>query len=371
MRLLRPSLVRTSFLEGFRISRIFKGLYDPSKPVRDDLDNIPRKLVIARLIQEYKRNPNDWLVLYLLGDWYNRAKRYQDSINILKKAYRIRPKDPRSTFALATAYRVLTRARYEDMDREEIFSSSDDEEISRTIDFDPIASAKALDELNITVDEAAEKAMEYFDMTLTIGVRKKEKKYVVESLEKMFTDFPHLEMKVKNKRGVQNGLFNEAKKGSDGILNDAIGHYSRLRFLTHDLPRYRFELGEVIRLCQWSIAADHKNGDAYILLANAYSELDSNVQFGASDHFQYMRWAAAIIQHWSDTPLRNFPFTKNKKIGEKLYEEILDSVIKNGGYSKDQGQHQMKTWSKSYVDDALNPRSYSDIKEKLNNQPLI
>ena len=126
---------------------------------------------------------------------------------------------------------------------------------------------------------------------------------VRQSLQKMYLDFPHLEIKVKNdpKRHhvefidwkkedissneintkpekVPSSLFSDLVKGSDGMFNDAMGHYTRLRFVMDSELQFRYELSEIIRLCLWAIAADRTHGDAYVLLANAYSLLDLHIQ---------------------------------------------------------------------------------------------
>jgi hypothetical protein len=144
----RPSLIRTGLLEGFRNAKLFKGLtYINSQQVAS-IENIPSPVIIQRLEEELAKRPKDWLVLYQLGDWYSREKRYGDAINVLKKAYRIRPRDPRSTFALATTYRMLTRAKYEGMDLKEILSARQLKLVTQESSFDPAASGRELKALN-------------------------------------------------------------------------------------------------------------------------------------------------------------------------------------------------------------------------------
>lgn len=365
----RPSLIRTGFWEGFLTAKLFKGLVYIDSQQQSSIDNIPTSVIIQKLESVIEQEPKNWLALYCLGDWYSRDKRYAEAIKVLKKAYRIRPKDPRSAYALASTYRVLTRARFEGMDLREIFPSSQFRMISQEGNFDPAASAREIKALGLTIEEAAEKAMIYFEKTLSIGVRSDEKHFVVE-FEKMYADFPQLELKVKNQRDATDGLFQDAQKGSSGIYNEAKSHYTRLRFLMSDLPRFRYELGEVIRLCLWSIAVDDRQGDGYVLLANAYSLLDNHVGYSSPDRFYYERWAASLIQHWSETPLRNYPFTKNTEIGITLYNNILDEVIRELKCSREQAISQMKVWSQEYLLEALNPASYGKIKEQLENQPL-
>jgi len=366
MPFLKPSLVQTGFLEGLLYARIFKGLVYFDAQYGSTIEHNSNHVIIERLEKTLIRKPKYWLALYQLGDWHSRDKRYFEAINILQKAYSIRPKDPRSTYALATTYRVLVRARFVGIDPKDILPASVERIAGE--DFDPAASARDLNALGLTIDEAAEQAMEYFEKTLALGVRKGEEHLVTSSLEKMYAEFPHLEVKIKNKRDESTGIFQVTRKGAGGINNEAISRYSRLRYLINDLPRYRYELGEVIRLCQWAIAADNRLGDAFVLLANAYSLLDSNVSSSSLGYFYYMRWAAAIIQHWVDTPLSNFPFTKDVKIGQTLYGDILEMTKKELRCSQEEAIHQMKVWSNLYLSEALNPASFGVIKKQLVNQ---
>lgn len=363
-----PSLMRTSFLDGFRIARLFRGLYSGADDLGQHLEKIPAERLIARLEVVRQRNPKDWLVRYLLGDWYCRARKYGEALTVLQEAYELRPRDPRSTYALATVYRALSNARFTGVKLEEIFAPEDLEFIlTAPVNFDPIASANELESLGMTVDDVAQKAMEYFEETLRLGVRRDEKKQVRASLEKMYTDFPHhLEMKVKAQRRSDTSLLGDAREGSAGILNEAVSHYTRLRYLLDRPARFRFELGEVIRLCQWTIAIDSRQGDAYVLLANAYSLFDSHVaSIGLEPHY-YLRWAAAIIQHWADTPLSQYPFTKNTQIGRTLYENIVSQIIRENVGTYEQVVNQMKEWSKLYLQEALSPTSFATIREQLN-----
>lgn len=365
-----PSLARTAFLDGFRIARLLRGLHLG----KDELEH-PTRIqvwhVIARLETARQRHPKDWLVRYMLGDWYCRANKYREALTVCQEAYKLRPNDPRSAYALATVYRIFTRARLEGFDLKELFSTQDIKFIkTSSVDFDPQASANELELLGMTVDEVAQKAMEYFEETLRLGVRKDDEKVVGMSLNKMYAEFPHLEAKAKAQRRSDTGLFGDTRKDAGGIWNEAISHYNRLRLLYSEPARYRFELGEVIRLCQWAIATNARMGDAYVLLANAYSLLDSQVQSSGLEPHYYLRWAAAILQHWADTPLSQFPFTKNASIGQTLRQGIVHQFMREKSESYERVIDQMKEWSKLYLQQAVPPASFSTIRDQLNLEPL-
>jgi tetratricopeptide (TPR) repeat protein len=296
-----PSLVKFNLFETSKKIGYFKPILD-SYQYYSFVDDFPLDIAIHQLEQVNNENPTDWLIKYLLGDWYIRAKLYSKAVTILEQALSLRPQDIRSTYALATAYRILTRARLIGIPKEELTESSIH---ILGIDFDPEASNKEINKHGITLDDAAFKAMGLFEETMRLGVRASEKEIVFESLQKMYSDFPHLEVQVKNQRKLK--FLGDARKGSGGIFNDAMSHYSRLRFLLNTPPRYRYELAEVIRLSLWAIATDNHDGDSYILLANAYSLLDNCVSFTAKDP-EYYPLVCCDHSPMGNNPIKTIPF---------------------------------------------------------------
>lgn len=377
----RPSLLRPSFRDGFHYARMFKGFFPPGVPRLQYLEASQPSAVIAKLEPILSKEPRNWHVRYLLGDWYMRAKRYVDALRVLLQAYHLRPRDPRSTYALATAYRVLARASLEGADIRAamaphlaLLKTADPQLHCQLLvglsDFDPDSSADELERLGLTIDEVAMRAMEYFEETGAIGTRPDETALVDQSLQSMYSEFPHLEVKVKSTRRADTGLFGPARKGSGALWNEARDHYARLRHLFNEPGRYRFELGEVIRLCQWAIAANRKDGDAHVLLANAYSLLDSQVTHTSAEPFKYLRWAASILQHWHDTPLSQYPFTKNMEIGHQLYSSILESLLRVDRVSPEQLVSNIRQRSQDDLLLALSPATFGDIKRQLESEPL-
>lgn len=62
--------------------------------------------VIEAMEEVYANHPNSWVLAYKLGDAYQDAGRYAESIVICTRCLELRPDDPRSRYALATAYRM-------------------------------------------------------------------------------------------------------------------------------------------------------------------------------------------------------------------------------------------------------------------------
>ena len=379
----RPSLVRMSLSDSFKAARMFKGFFPEHVVDRSrHLDASPPPQVIAHLEPMLEAQPGNWLLRYTIGDWYMRGKRYRDALRVLLEAYSLRPHDPRSTYAVATAYRVLARASLEGLDIRRLFPAeylmelrTQDPSIFRLLmvglgDFDPTVSADELEHLKLTTDEVAQKAMEYFEETLRLGVRHDERHLVEQSLQSMYSEFPQLEAKVKARRRNDTGLFAADRRGAGGIWNEAKDHFTRLRYLTGNRPRYRYELGEVIRLCQWTIAADARFGDAYVLLANAYSLLDAEVSSPADDPHLYLKWSASLLQHWADTPLRNYPFTKNIEIGHTLYRDIMQQMSRLQKLSPPDLAADVRGRAPRDVPVATSPATFASIREALECEPL-
>lgn len=366
--MLRPSLLNTGFLDGLIYARLFRGLVQFNQVSGSTIEHNSNQAIIDRLEALLQKRPTDWHALFLLGDRYIQDKRYISGLEALTKAYDVRPRDPRSSFALATAYRVLTRAQYKGVHVDDLFQADvlrDPKLKTEIISFDPKASKEALEVLNLSIDEAAEKAMFLFEQTLILGVRKNEEYIVKESLQRMYADFPQIELKAKSSRTNQSGWMKISRKGASGVLSEAVEHYSRLRHLLDDLPRYRYELAEVIRLCQWAIATDNRLGDAYVLLANAYSLVDSQKASDKSTEVRYMNWAAVIIQHWADTPLSHYPFTKNVEIGKALHKDLLSFVSNELECSTEEAVRQLREWNQLFLFQALSPVSFQTIKQQL------
>jgi hypothetical protein len=68
---------------------------------------------IESMERRYEKHPSSWVVAYTLGDLYQRAGRYADSMAVGADCVVLRPKDVRSRYSLATAHRMpgLTKAQ--------------------------------------------------------------------------------------------------------------------------------------------------------------------------------------------------------------------------------------------------------------------
>jgi tetratricopeptide (TPR) repeat protein len=371
------SLQHLGLVDGIRGAILLHGLFPPGVRRSSYMANVSPSTAIHFLEPKRVSRRRDWLVRYYLGDFYIRDKRYSTALEVLLEAFRLRPKDPRSTYALATAYRDLARAGLDGLTMEDLWPHdvqrrflSENPEFTEMLstghlDIDPTASADELEKTGLTVDEVAEQAMLLFDETLRLGVRPEDAILVRRHLQRMYLDFPHLEMRVKARRNEQATFRGEARKGPGALYSEAVGHYTRLRFLLDDIPRYRHELAEVIRLCQWTITSDHKDGDAHILLANAYSLLDSQISGQGITPGYYMQWAGAVIHHWATTPLRQYPFTKNAEIGRQLLAGITEELATFHLIDGNDPAQGLARLAAKHLSDALSPASFVAIAALL------
>lgn len=103
--------------------------------------------------------------------------------------------------------------------------------------------------------------------------------------------------------------------------NKATKHYGKLRNYSKDSPKYKETLLKVIRFTKEAIKKNKYDGDAHVLLANAYY-LASLMDFPSDNYSRYLPLAAAIIFEWKSTPM----YTKAKDIGEKVYQGILEDL---------------------------------------------
>lgn len=368
-----PSLFTMDFFEGFRVAKIFKGLKTAWGELPKNVDELSLNDRMDRLEKALRENPRDWWLLNTIGDLYIRSGQLCLALEVTKKAYEIRPFDIRSTFALASAYRAFLRAQFINIPKEqiiprEIFPDETTWQIN-LMAFDPEGANEELEKLGVTLDEVALKAMYYFEETLHLGVRKNEISFVNECLQKIYSEFPHLEIRANN-------LVRQKNQGKnplgieDSIFTDAIGHYTRLRFVLDSLPKYRYELGEVIRLCLWGVTAEKNNGDLLVLLANGYTLLDTCVQSSMTDHEYFERWAAAILIHWSENLKKANTTPENIIIGERLLADVEASMMYKHHADRNVIVPMIRVFSQEFLADALSPASFKNIKFMLESEPI-
>jgi len=127
------------------------------------------------------------------------------------------------------------------------------------------------------------------------------------------------------------GFFQRVKQGpkAEKAYEGALGVYRQLRRYPVFSPEYRQQLAQIVRLCQQAIALNDRHGDAHILLANTYLLMhhDDYSPFGSTPP---LHLAAAVIQHWADEPMRQYPWTKNVDNGTTMHGQISSALSADG-----------------------------------------
>ena len=123
-------------------------------------------------------------------------------------------------------------------------------------------------------------------------------------------------------------------------------------------------LVEVIRCCQLAIECDERTGDAYILLSNALMNLASQMteRADSGQHEFMLSRAAAVIHLWHSLPYRNYPISKNAKIGEQLWRRIIQEIIQNQAMSESAALSLLDSYRDSLADESISPQSFEKIK---------
>jgi hypothetical protein len=123
-------------------------------------------------------------------------------------------------------------------------------------------------------------------------------------------------------------------------------------------------LVEVIRFCQLALECDERTGDAYILLSNALMNLASQMSEEAKSRWYefLLSRAAAVIHLWHSLPYRNYPISKNAKIGEQLWRKTIQEIIQTKSISESNALSLLDSYRDSLAAESISPRSFERIK---------
>lgn len=112
---------------------------------------------------------------------------------------------------------------------------------------------------------------------------------------------------------------------SNNAFNDALTIYQSLRQYPVFSSQYREALLKVASLSQEAIKKSERNGDAHVLLANTYHLLYIDMDTTIIP----LEFAASVIRHWFDEPMKQHPWTKNVDNGLYIYNIISDGIQTN------------------------------------------
>ncbi len=111
----------------------------------------------------------------------------------------------------------------------------------------------------------------------------------------------------------------------DKSSNDCFNAANALASNETGSSEYRANLGEVIKLCQLAIRKDITNGDAYVLLADAYFLLAVNG--GSKELYDFcIGKALAVIDRWKSDQM----YTRNRGYRDKVFQLIVTYLAGTG-----------------------------------------
>jgi tetratricopeptide (TPR) repeat protein len=323
-----------------------------------DADGLYKAIVLLEAAAA--RKPREWIFWYALGDWYEGIGELAKAVRACEMCYSLRPKDPRSAYALASALRILTRARHVgDSRMTEAFTASLERfpPDPRT-QYDPEASQRGLEELGMTIDQAAEKALALFE-EVRAKVRGRDREFVGDHLAAMYAEFPHLEARVRFERRRNAG---RRESPLAGTYEEALIRQQKLKFVYGDQVAFRNELLEIIRLCQIVAKAKPTHSGNLLLLANALSLAAGQGRLISKEsHMFFLGRAGAVIRFWTGLAQGSADWRSGSKIVSGILQEIQSS------YNVDSTKmpELMESIRRSLLQDALNPGSLVEMRRKL------
>jgi tetratricopeptide (TPR) repeat protein len=187
------SLQHVGFRDRRKVNRILRPVGDKYGDIRTSRSSLEE--AVALLEAAADASPREWILWYTLGDLYEPLGDFVKSVRAGEKCYELRPSDPRSAYALATNLRTLTHAKYVGQETYVEARRKLHEQLAPrgyVAAFDPDKSREALQELGMTLDQAAHRSLTLFVQVLSLGVPEAEAMQVRECLKVMSSEFPHL-----------------------------------------------------------------------------------------------------------------------------------------------------------------------------------
>jgi len=346
------SLQHVGFRDRLKVNRILRPVTDKYGNVR--LSTSALEEAVRLLEAAADASPREWILWYTLGDLYEPLGDFVKSVRAAEKCYELRPRDPRSAGALATNLRTLTHAKYVGQQTYIEARRELHEQLAPhgyVAPFNPDKSQEALQELGMTLDQAAERSLRLFEQVLSLGVPEADAVQVRDTLSVMYSEFPHLEETVKSTRVAPKGLFGEARGDP---FNQAVEHYQKLRYLGQQPRRLQEELLQVIRLTQVALAKDRHNGDAMVLLAHALLLASQQAVLLSEHGYEYfLTRSAAVVDHWSSTPAR----TINRENGQTVQWRIRAEIEQPKALTTRELQRRIAAGHGTLLKEALDPKS--------------
>jgi len=280
------------FRERYRINRIIRPVRDKHGSVGYDhlrRDRAALAECVSLLQAAVEAKPDDWVCWYALGDLYQPLGELVKSVRAGEKCYELRPRDPRSAYALASNLRTLTHAKYVGQQSYIEARTEMHEQLAAIQDyaesFNPDRSQEALDELGMTLDLAAEWCLVLFQRVLALGVRGEDKKHVEETLDALYTEFPRLREGVCLTRCATNLVARGKALAARGLLDDAIRQFAEAVRLNSALGEAHFNWGGALLVSRRESEAIPRFREA-LRLGLGSQEADAHFSLGSALRFE-------------------------------------------------------------------------------------
>lgn len=151
-------------------------------------------VILSRLAAALEQVPAEgdhaWFRASLLQEIYRGLCRYTEAVRSGEQAYRIRPWDPRSTYALALTYQELSHGRVEG---DALLRAISGLPLRRPTLRDSVAVERALAELDLTEERAALRALQLFQATLAFPLHRNDRRRVQNGVARLVQDWPTLQ----------------------------------------------------------------------------------------------------------------------------------------------------------------------------------
>ena len=171
-------------IDGFRLARTV-GKYLSNR------SNYKTEEFIKAAEIALKKYPKEWVIYFSLGDKYQSIGRYADSLALLIKCVELRHDDVRSTYALATAYNILTRASWSQQEADvanTMFGLTGNQRI------DPKLVEIEMKKAGLTIQASVIQAIRWFKKTLDLNPDEKSKNQIQDDLRTLYARFPYIQL---------------------------------------------------------------------------------------------------------------------------------------------------------------------------------
>jgi hypothetical protein len=167
-----------------------------SESIRTDKNEALK--AVRALENELTKKPREWVLWFALSDLQSSLGDYSMSVRAAQVCYKLKPRDPRSAYGLATALRMLTYAIFvghPGVTSTQRALASSGLYTANYETFDPNRSKEELEKLNLTLDEAAKLTILFFQYSISLGLDSSNESIARQAIALIHSHFPHLQVK--------------------------------------------------------------------------------------------------------------------------------------------------------------------------------